>query len=126
EIGRVEHQLQRHIHHQQVAPRDDAEQSQAKQQGADDQIMFQAGVHNWKSETRNPNSERSPKSEFRMAAAKAACFRQPLRASSFGFLSGFVIRISDFTSGLSCSTKSRPSSPRAAARRRLRMAAGIV
>ena len=48
EIRRVEHQLQRHVNDQQIAPHDDAEQSKAEQQCADDQIMFEADVHDSK------------------------------------------------------------------------------
>ncbi len=40
EVGRVEHQFERHVDDQQVAPHDDAEQAERKQQRADDQIMF--------------------------------------------------------------------------------------
>src|SRR5690242_19098287 len=45
QISRVEHQLQRHINHQQVTAHDDAKQPQRKQQEADDQIMMEANVH---------------------------------------------------------------------------------
>src|SRR5277367_1551254 len=45
EVRGVQHQLQRHINHNQIAPHDDAEQSQRKQQKADGQIMFESDVH---------------------------------------------------------------------------------
>ena len=47
EIRGVKHQFQRHINHQQIAPQNDAEQAEAKQRGADDEIMFQAYSHNF-------------------------------------------------------------------------------
>ena len=45
EVGRVKHQLQRHVNDQQVAAHDHPEQAEAKQQHTDHQIMFQAGGH---------------------------------------------------------------------------------
>ena len=44
-----------------------------------------------KSETRNPKSERRPKSEIRKGFAAAT-----LRISDFGLLSDFGFRVSDF------------------------------
>jgi len=45
EVGRVEHQFERHVNHEQIAPHDDAEQSQREQQETDGQIMFESNVH---------------------------------------------------------------------------------
>src|SRR6185503_363834 len=50
---------------------------------------------NPKSETRNPKTERRPKSESRIDAALC---REPLRISGLGLLSEFELRISDFKS----------------------------
>jgi hypothetical protein len=44
--------FERHVHHDQIAPRDDAEQAEREQQRADHQIMFEADVHNFARETR--------------------------------------------------------------------------
>src|SRR5258708_6341938 len=43
--GRVEHQLERHVNHQQIAPHDHPHQPQAKEDDADGQIMFEANSH---------------------------------------------------------------------------------
>jgi len=47
-----------------------------------------------KTEDRNPKSERNPKFEIRMDSA-ATMLALIIRASAFGFLSGFGLRISD-------------------------------
>ena len=45
EIGRIEHQLKRHIHHEQIASCDHAQQAEREQQRANKQVMFQAYIH---------------------------------------------------------------------------------
>ncbi len=45
QVGRVKHQFQPHVNHEQIAPRNDAEESQRKQNRAYRQIMFQTDRH---------------------------------------------------------------------------------
>ena len=45
EVGGVEHQLEGHVHDEQVAPQDDAQHAEAEERGADDEVMFESDVH---------------------------------------------------------------------------------
>ncbi len=44
-IGGIEHQFERHVNDEQIAPDADAEQPETEQNHADDEIMFEADVH---------------------------------------------------------------------------------
>jgi hypothetical protein len=68
----------------------------------------------WKSETRNPKSETSPKPEFRNPQAAAGWQahehdERQFRLSVFGFPSDFDIRISDFQSTSAFDALGRPT-----------------
>jgi len=45
EVGRVEHQFETHEDHEEVAACDHAQQTQAEEQRADDQVMVESGSH---------------------------------------------------------------------------------
>ena len=45
EIGSIEHQLEAHVNDQQVAPQQYPQQTQAKKDRADDEIVLEADVH---------------------------------------------------------------------------------
>src|SRR5947209_11384640 len=45
EIGRVEHQFEGHINYEQIAPHDNAHQSHAEKQSAQEEIMVKADTH---------------------------------------------------------------------------------
>ena len=45
EVRSIEHEFEAHVHHEQVAPQDDAQHTEAEEHGADDEIMFEADVH---------------------------------------------------------------------------------
>jgi len=45
EVGRIEHQFETHEDHEEVAARDHAQQTQAEEQRADDQVVVKSGSH---------------------------------------------------------------------------------
>src|SRR5262249_45477385 len=89
-VRRVEHQLERHVNYEQIAPHDDAQQAKAEQQGADGQIMLKTNVHIF-----GPRNTRNSATRW-----------FPL--TFFAYLAGFI-------SNPSCSKESHPPSPPAGA-----------